>query len=341
MSDLGDSVNRIASETGFSGVIRLTGNGDALVTAHGLADRAKGIPNTGDTVFAIASGTKGFTALTVMSLIEDGSLSLSTTARSVLGDDLSMIDDAVTVEDLLAHKSGIGDYFDEELERPITDYVLSVPVHRLDTIEAHIPVLDGYPMKFRPGERFSYCNAGYVVLALIVERTSETPFHNLVVERVCRPAGMSDTRFLRSDELPAEAAVGYLHNEGLRTNVFHLPVRGAGDGGIYSTAADMSALWTAMFEGRIVSTERIAEMIRPHNDALGHARPYGWGFWLDRERPRVELHGYDAGISFQSVHDPVERQTATVISNTSEGAWPVIERLDELLAGEALSQRSD
>ena len=49
-----------------------------------------------------------------MSLVEDGSLALDTTARSVLGDDLPLIDGAVTVEHLLAHRSGIGDYLDED-----------------------------------------------------------------------------------------------------------------------------------------------------------------------------------------------------------------------------------
>ena len=55
-----------------------------------------------------------------------------------------------------------------------------------------------------------------------------------------RPAGMADTAFLRSDELPGRAALGYLDDDGLRTNVLHLPVRGNGDGGVYTTAADVA-----------------------------------------------------------------------------------------------------
>jgi CubicO group peptidase (beta-lactamase class C family) len=85
------------------------------------------VANAVETQFGIASGTKGLTALTVMSLIEEGRLKMTTTARSVLGEDLPLIDDEVTVEHLLAHRSGIGDYFDEEIDRPITDYVLAIP----------------------------------------------------------------------------------------------------------------------------------------------------------------------------------------------------------------------
>jgi CubicO group peptidase (beta-lactamase class C family) len=81
--------------------------------ACGLADRAHDLANTTNTQFGIASGTKGFTALTGMSLALDGPLDLNSRVRSVLGDDLELIDSAVTVEHLLTHTSGIGDYLDE------------------------------------------------------------------------------------------------------------------------------------------------------------------------------------------------------------------------------------
>jgi len=89
-----------------------------------------------------------------------------------------------------------------------------------------------------------------------------------------------------------------------------------------------------MFEGRrILPTEQIAEMVRPHSDAPDHEARYGLGFWLHETRDLVELHGYDAGVSFRSVHDPASNTSYTVISNTAEGAWPISERLDELMLG--------
>src|SRR6266536_954740 len=184
MNRLEDSVDQIASETGFSGVVRVDRDGAVqLAKAYGRAHRGYDVANAIDTRFGIASGTKGLTALTVVSLIEEGRLAPTTTARSLLGDDLPLIGDDVTVEHLLAHRSGSG---------------------------------------------------GYVVLALLAERASGTRFHELVRQRVCEPAGMRDTEFLRSDELPGRAALGYLTVDGPRTNVLHLPVRGSGDGGIYS-----------------------------------------------------------------------------------------------------------
>jgi CubicO group peptidase (beta-lactamase class C family) len=335
MNDLEGSVDRIAAETAFSGVVRVDrGGGIEFVKAYGLAHRGWEIPNEVDTRFGIASGTKGLTALTVMSLIEEGRLTLTTTARSTLGDDLPLIDDAVTVEHLLAHRSGIGDYYDEEIVREPLDYVSTVPVHELGSTEDYLRALEGFETKFPPDERFSYSNGGFVVLALIAERSSGTPFHELVVQRVCEPAGMVDTGFLRSDELPGRTALGYLAEDGPRTNVFHLPVRGSGDGGISTTAADVSALWTAVFAGRIVSTDRVAEMVQPRSEVPSPIQParYGLGIWLHPTRDLVELHGSDAGVSFQTVHDPSDRFTYTVLSNTTDGAWPIVLHLDELFA---------
>ena len=335
MNDLEGSVDRIAAETAFSGVVRVDrGGGIEFVKAYGLAHRGWQIPNEVDTRFGIASGTKGLTALTVMSLIEEGRLTLETSARSVLGDDLPLIDDAVTVEHLLAHRSGIGDYYDEEIVHDPLDYVSPVPVHELGSTEDYLRALEGFETKFPPDERFSYSNGGFVVLALIAERSSGTPFHELVVQRVCEPARMVDTGFLRSDELPGRTALGYLAEDGPRTNVFHLPVRGIGDGGISTTAADVSALWTAVFAGRIVSTDRVAEMVQPRSQIPSPTQParYGLGIWLHPTRDLVELHGSDAGVSFQTVHDPRERFTYTVLSNTSDGAWPIVLHLDDPFA---------
>src|SRR3954467_4386735 len=304
MSDLEAELDGLASETGFSGVVRIDqGDRVELANAYGFAHRGFEIPNAVDTRFGLASGAKGFTALAVASLIEEGVLELSTFPRSVLGGDLPLIDDGVTVEHLLSHRSGIGDYFDEEAGFEISDYVMPVPVHELATTEDYLAVLDGHPPKFAPGERFAYCNSGYVVLALIAERATGTPFHELVQCRVCRRAGMRDTAFLRSDELPARTARGYLEgNDTWRTNVFHLPVRGSGDGGIYSTAADIRSLWTAFFAGKIVSDEWVAEMVRPRSDVSSKSRRYGLGFWLHASADAVLLTGMDAGVSFSSVH---------------------------------------
>lgn len=332
MEDLPESIDRLAAETGFAGVVRVDRPGqEAFARPYGLAHRGIGLSNTVDTRFGIASATKGLTALAVMSLVDDGVLTLDTTARSLLGDDLPLVDDRVTVEHLLAHRSGIGDYLDEAAVGSPADYVMPVPVHRLADTSDYLAVLDGRPQVFVPGERFAYNNSGFVVLALLAERASGSSFHRLVAERVCGPAKMADTGFPRSDEPVGRAALGYLGEDGPRTNVLHLPVRGSGDGGACSTAADVAALWQALFAGKIVPLDRVAEMVRPRSDVPSDHKAYGLGFWLHPRTTAVVLEGYDAGISFHSVCDPDAGITHTVISNWTDGAWPMARRLWEQL----------
>jgi CubicO group peptidase (beta-lactamase class C family) len=332
VSDLAGAVREVAESSGFCGVVRVDRPGEEqLLRAYGLADRAHRVPFTEETRVAVASGAKGFTALTVMRLVEDAVLSLGTPARELLHDDLPLIDDGVTIEHLLAHRSGIGDYLDEAGEGHDLDaYLVPVPVQELSTAESYLAVLDGFPQAFEPGTDFAYCNGGYAVLALLAERAAGIPFHDLVQRHVIDRAGLTRTAYLRSDALPGEAALGYLHPEGhvdeLRTNVFHLPVVGGGDGGIFTTVADMRELWQALDDGRVVAPETWAEMRRVRS--TDDERAYGLGFWLEGDA--VYLTGSDTGASFVSQH-LTGKVTWSVLGNTTTGAWPVVRRLEELL----------
>lgn len=320
----------VAAEQDFSGVVAVTRDGNRLVEfARGAADRANERPNTLDTRFGLASATKGLTALTVASLIESGELRFDTTLRGLLGEALPTIDDAVTVEQLLGHTSGIGDYLDEDEVGDIDDYVMTLPVHRLDAPSRYLPELDGHPQKSPPGSRFAYNNGGYVALSIAVELATGRDYYELVQERVLDPAGMADTGFERSDALPAGSAIGYLADG--RSNILHLPVRGAGDGGAYSTVRDLEVLWGSLFAGRILPMAVVERLVEPRNDVPSEGLRYGLGFWLRPDRDTVMLEGMDAGVSCRTAYDRPSGLMYTVISNTSSGAWPIVAHLDAQL----------
>lgn len=96
---LESELDALVVDASFSGVVRVDRDGAVEVErAYGLANRGEQIANDVSTRFAVASGTKGLTTLTVMTLVEDGLLALDTTARSLLGSDLPLVSDAVTVE---------------------------------------------------------------------------------------------------------------------------------------------------------------------------------------------------------------------------------------------------
>jgi CubicO group peptidase (beta-lactamase class C family) len=332
VSDLDETIDAVAADSAFSGLVAVDlPDHPPVRRAIGLADRRWRIPFETDMRAGIASGTKGFTALTVMALVESGALGLDTTARSLLRDDLPSIDDTVTIEHLLAHRSGIGDYLDEATLGDISDHVMSVPVHRLACAEDYLAVLDGYPQTAPPGDRFAYNNGGFVVLALLAERATGVAHDQLLIDTVCRPANMASTALLRSDSLAPRVATGYLDAHGLRTNALHLPLVGCGDGGAFTTLDDMTRFWEALFGGAVVSPSTVSLMTTIRSCSEHVNRSYGLGFWLDHERPTVSLEGYDAGVSFRSLHDPYRGTTLTVIGNWSDAAWPMLRALQPIL----------
>ena len=113
--------------------------------------------------------------------------------------------------------------------------------------------------------------------------------------------------------------------------MLHLPVRGTGDGGIYSTVDDLHRFWRSLVAGQIVGPDLVQTMITPRN--VSHEEEklrYGLGCWLHPTGPALIVEGYDAGVSMRSIHDPATETTATVLANSSEGAWRVAWKLVEM-----------
>ena len=75
----------------------------------------------------------------------------------------------------------------------------------------------------------------------------------------------------------------------------------------------------------------LAEMTRPRSDVPGESRRFGLGFYVHATGDGVHLEGYDAGVSFLSLHQPSSTTTYTVMSSWTDGAWPVVRLLDERL----------
>jgi CubicO group peptidase (beta-lactamase class C family) len=173
-----------------------------------------------------------------------------------------------------------------------------------------------------------------VVLALLIEAVSARSYYEVVQERVCAPSGLRDTAFLRVDQLPASAAIGYLPTRGWRSNEHLVPARGGGDGGAYTSAADLTRLWQALHAGQIVPRALLAEMLRPQQPPSTPARGYGLGFWLVPGLGAAFIEGSDAGISFRSWSEPVTGLRWSVLSNTTRGAWPIVKELEAELPGQ-------
>lgn len=319
----------------FCGVVRVKRRGDVVVEfACGHSDRANERHNYLDTSFAIASGTKALTALTVMSLIESGAFTLDTTLRSLVPGDLPQVDEAVTIDHLLTHRSGVGDYLDEAAGGDVDDHILGqLSAHTLETARDYLPLLNAHEQQSAPGEHFAYNNSAYVMLSLVIETTTGS-FQQAVRDHVFKRAAMHHAGFFRTDDLPANTALGYLTNG--RSNVFHLPVIGMGDGGAFATLDDTTAFWDAFLTGGIVSLESVAAMTAEVS-VYDDSRSYGRGFYLDPGGDHVWFEGMDAGVSFQSGVFREADVRYSVLSNTSSGAWPLVKTIRDAMAELPLS----
>ena len=317
LATLGDDID-------FSGVVALHGGGvRTFELVRGYSDRSSLEPIRSDTRFGVASATKGMTAVTIASLVEAGELEWSTRLREIRPD-LVNVGREVTIEQLLSHRSGAGDYVDEELMVGPDDEILTVPASTLRTPDDYLPLLMDHAMRDVPGQSFRYNNSGFVALSLVVEQIAGESFYDVVQQRVLDPAGMQSSGFFASDDRPENVAIGYLANG--RTNYEHLPFRGAGDGGMYSTVGDIERFWEALMSGRLLNRGTVDLMTRRWS-VVSDERSYGLGFWLTNSSDDVRLEGMDAGVSFLSGHRPADGVGFVVISNTAQGAWPIAKRL--------------
>jgi CubicO group peptidase (beta-lactamase class C family) len=318
MEDLILGIEQVAAETGFSGVVSIFRNDSTEFSkAFGYRDMKNRLPNTTDTRFGIASGTKLFTALGIGVLIDQGRLSLNTTVGEIDREYRGFVDERATILHLLTHTSGIYDYYDEEVEQDFDQPPPGIAWAALQTPSDYYPLFRGRTMKFQHGERYSYSNGGYVFLGILIERVAGRLYGDFVSEHVLRPANMQRSGFYAFDDLPPNTANGYLEDR-RTTNIYRLPPRGGGDGGMYTTTGDLRLLWDSLFSGRILSGELAATYLKTHR-RRDDTRGYGCGVYKRLDDSMFWIVGSDAGVGFDSRYVVADRLTVNILSNITDG----------------------
>jgi len=322
----------------FSGTMLLTDQQNNIVwsAAYGYLNRADSIANQTDTRFGIASGCKLFTAIAVCQLIEQGKLALGSKLSECLAVPLPNFSPEITVLHLLSHCSGVPDYFDEETMDDFEDLWKTLPMYTLRSGKDFLPLFQHERMKFHPGERFHYNNAGYVLLGLIVEQHTGMRFGDYVEQFVFKPSGMQNSGYFPLDRLPANTAYGYIEEEdgGWRTNQYAIPIQGYADGGAFVTAPDMVLLWKALLNHTLLSPAMTEQLLEPQTYDPDSEQHYGLGIWITKKHGEVSKYhvmGYDPGVNFRSAYYPATGHTLVVASNGSGGAFEMMQMIEEEL----------
>ncbi|MGB2954983.1 MAG: serine hydrolase domain-containing protein [Anaerolineales bacterium] len=235
-----DLFTRYTNAGEFSGSI-LVAKGDQVLfrNGYGFTDREEQIPNTPDTQFSIQSITKLFTYASVMMEVKADHISLNDPVEQYFPGFPN--GDKITIDHLLHHRSGLFHY---PHEVPDHEYgSLSTPI----TINALIKEFEGYPLKFEPGEQYGYSNAGYSILARVVENLNDTPFDEYLEAKLFAPTGMHQTT-ADWETASQDIAIGYekVDGEFIRSSADH-PSHFIGSGTTYTTIDDMYSWYKAVY----------------------------------------------------------------------------------------------
>ncbi|MEW6410939.1 MAG: serine hydrolase [Candidatus Zixiibacteriota bacterium] len=324
-TSLANGIKIQAKQLDFCGVIRLRAKDTTVLEqASGMANRAESIPNTQSTRFAIASGSKIFTAVSICQLVDKNIFGFDSRLKDLVDYTFPHFDPDITIHHLLTHSAGIPDYWDEETQE-FEELWHDRPMYRMTSPSDFIPMFQDSKMRSGPGERFKYNDAGFILLGLVVEKQSGMSFREYVMQHIFDVSGMKDSGYFYMDRLPERTAYGYIENKedgSWKTNFFAVPIVGGPDGGAYTTASDMTRFWAALRENRLLSADTTQVLITPQIVAEdeGADMHYGYGVWMtvvDGEVLSYNVGGWDPGVNVWSEIFPRDDIELTLLSNTN------------------------
>jgi CubicO group peptidase (beta-lactamase class C family) len=349
INELNHYFQELEAQDTFSGVVLVTRGRATLYTgAYGYASRAWSIRNALDIRFDLASITKLFTAVATLQLIDQRQFAFDTGVIEFLNLAGTAISHDVTVFHLLTHTSGIGDDADEEAGESYEAVWRDKPNYSVTTTADFLPQFVHKPPNFPPGQRCRYCNCGYVLLGLLIEKASGMTYRDYVRQNIFAKIGMAHSGFLRMDRVNENVAEG---NDPIRDetgqiiawkkNIYSFPPIGSPDGGAHATVNDLDRFIRAAKAGELLSPELTAAFFTPqvhYRASENQTNKYGYGleFFVDQNEQIVfyEKEGSNAGVSCTIRHYPKHDITAVILANIANSAWKPIRKVHELIIAE-------
>jgi D-alanyl-D-alanine carboxypeptidase len=290
--------------------LKIIRDGKTIKTAaYGLANVELNVPTKPDTVFEFGSITKQFTAAGILTLAQEGKLSVDDKISKYLKNTPEAWA-GVTIRHLLTHTSGIKSYTG----------LNGFQIWRNLTQAQFIKAIGKEPMEFQPGDSWKYCNTGFNLLGYIIENVSGKDYWDFMGERVVQPLGMTvTTSRLLSRVIPNRAA-GYeqtnqvwMNRDSDLTEVFSA-------GAIASTAGDLAKWNAALDSDRLLNADSKQQMWTPVKLNDGKTRKYGFGWNVDAVEGHKNIGhgGSTSGFSASIERFPDDRLAVIILTNTDE-----------------------
>lgn len=259
-----------------------------LSESYGWANVENRVPTTVTTLFPLNSGTKSLTGVAVMQLAEAGLVDLEAPISRYL-DDLPSAWQPIRVRQLLAHTSGLPDIVDQ-------------PGPVAGSSEAAMwKAVKQQPMEAPPGDKFSYNQTNYGLLAQIIVKQARMPYERYMKERQFAPADMRLTTFGDSYDPVANAATIYSYfprrtlapddADRLSRWVYDMPYSLHAGGGIQTTATELASWIVALSSGRLISAASTQSMWAPEKLNSGAEGSWAAGWPVLASSPKRQVAG--------------------------------------------------
>jgi len=276
-SKIDSLVNGFAEFGEFNGALLVAKEGEVVYQkGHGYANMEWQIPNHPTTRFRIGSVTKQFTAMLIVQLAAQGQLNLQQTVSSYLPEYPKENGERITLHHLLTHSSGIpNNHGPSKPRKDIPGMTIPDNYAAQDLVDA----FSALPLEFTPGAKFSYCNAGYSLLGLIIERVTGKAYEAALKERIFDPLGMKNTGFDKHRNLIENRAAGYFRSWGSWYNANYVDISSVyAAGGLYSTVEDLNLWDQALYTEEIVPKTYMDLVFTAHLPDKGYGGHYGYGW---------------------------------------------------------------
>ena len=310
----------------------LVSRGDSVLfeKSYGSANLEWDILNTPATKYRLGSLTKQFTAAAVLILEEQGKLKLEDPVRKHFPEAPPSWD-GVTIFHVLTHSAGIPN---------LTATPAYAELKLLPTSSARrLQSLLDLALEFKPGERMSYTNTGYVLLGVLIERVSGKRYADFLQEAIFTPLDMRDSGYDRSAVVIPRRAAGYVPtpNGPINAPYIDMTVPYAA-GSLYSTTGDLLKWERGLFGGKLISPASLKKMTTPFKGdyALGLLESHA-----GNRRALMHTGGIE-GFNTYLAYYPDSQVTVAVLSNLSGSAPDEMgPKLGSLAHGDAVIMASE
>ncbi|MDC7999608.1 serine hydrolase [Aequorivita todarodis] len=305
-------------------------NGSVLVADHGQVIYKKGfgmanmewdIPNAPDTKHRLGSITKQFTALLIMQLVAEGKLDLQAPISKYLPDYSKVNGDKITIHQLLNHTSGTPNY----TSFPNFFKVLSRnPYTPTEMVKIYADSI----LDFKPGERFSYSNSGYITLGAIIEKVTGKTYEEVLQEKIFTPLKMKNSGYDHHNTILKKRAAGYEMKGSQFENAPYIDMSTPyAAGSLYSTVEDLFIWDQALYTEKLLPKKYRDMMYEKYVPAFGQYYGYGWSvgyFPVGNTKDSTEIIGHGGGINgFNTLITRMPKEKSTVILLNNTGRAPL------------------